>query len=554
MIRTANIPESLKSLPQWVGWKTASRNGTDKPTKLPFNPKGGFAKAGVPDTWDTFDAALEIAERDKLDGVGFEFSDSDPYCGVDLDGCRDPQTGVVADWAREIILELSTYAEVSPSQTGVKLFAVGKLPFKSGRKVDLPDMPRVCDKMPAIEVYDQKRYFAVTGQRLQNQPHEPQNRQARIAALCERFWPEAPTVSFEWHTDDAVVERARKYLAKLPPAVSGQSGHNATFHVACVLVLGFGLPQDVALGILAEWNQACQPPWSESELRHKIQSATQQPGPRNYLRLAKPETWTRVQIPNYEPPKEKPRPRSTTLSVAMDEFLQRKIDGEGELIETGIPELDHAIGGGLTMGELFVIAGRPSHGKSVCGMQCAHAWTSAMIPTLFITEEMSRMQLGRRAILFASGLSEEQWVYEQMRLRGDLDDYRRLRAECYIVESCQTTDIAVEEVERHVKEFGVRAVVLDYAQLLQSKGKQRWEQMATTSEALRRLASKLQIIVCALVQMNQEIEKRPKYQPKLSDLGDTGQWARDADVIVFAIWPHRFDHTLPANEYTLYTA
>ena len=177
-----------------------------------------------------------------------------------------------------------------------------------------------------------------------------------------------------------------------------------------------------------------------------------------------------------------------------------------------------------------------------------------MLPTLIITEEMSRLQLGRRTLLYASQVSEEHWRTDQTELSRDIEDYRRLRSECYIVESCQTMETAAEEIERHVKEYDVKAVVIDYAQLLQSKGRQRWEQMANTSESLRRIASQHQIIVCALVQMNQEIEKRKKFEPHLSDLGDTGQWARDADVIVFVVWPHRFDYKLPPNEFKIYVA
>ena len=70
-----------------------------------------------------------------------------------------------------------------------------------------------------------------------------------------------------------VIERARRYVAKCPFAVSGQGGHNATFHVAAVLVHGFALGEGDALALLGEWNGACVPPWSESDLRHKITSA-----------------------------------------------------------------------------------------------------------------------------------------------------------------------------------------------------------------------------------------------------------------------------------------
>jgi putative DNA primase/helicase len=78
-------------------------------------------------------------------------------------------------------------------------------------------------------------------------------------------------------------ERARKYIAKIPGAVSGQGGHNQTFHVACVLVLGFDLDRDTALELVHEWNQTCEPPWSDDELEHKIDSAFEQPGERGYL-------------------------------------------------------------------------------------------------------------------------------------------------------------------------------------------------------------------------------------------------------------------------------
>ena len=76
------------------------------------------------------------------------------------------------------------------------------------------------------------------------------------------------------------IERARRYLLTLPPAVSGQRGHDTTFHAACVLVKGFGLDRETALGLLREFNQRCRPPWSEKELRHKVEDADRTPDSR----------------------------------------------------------------------------------------------------------------------------------------------------------------------------------------------------------------------------------------------------------------------------------
>ena len=70
----------------------------------------------------------------------------------------------------------------------------------------------------------------------------------------------------------SVIDRARRYAARCPVAVSGQRGHDATFHVAAVLWNGFGLTEGDTLMLLREWNCGCQPPWSEAELVHKVKS------------------------------------------------------------------------------------------------------------------------------------------------------------------------------------------------------------------------------------------------------------------------------------------
>lgn len=68
-------------------------------------------------------------------------------------------------------------------------------------------------------------------------------------------------------------ERARAYVAEVPGAVSGAGGHNHTFHLACELVWGFALSDGEAFDILRDWNATCQPPWTEYELRRKIEQA-----------------------------------------------------------------------------------------------------------------------------------------------------------------------------------------------------------------------------------------------------------------------------------------
>ena len=120
------------------------------------------------------------------------------------------------------------------------------------------------------------------------------------------------------------------------------------------------------------------------------------------------------------------------------------------------------------------------------------------------------------------------------------------------MESCGTTEAAAEAIEKEVNESGVQCAVVDYAQLLRSRGNGRYEQVTNTSIILRQLASRCKILLLVLCQLNRASEGRPEHQPQLSDLKDTGQFEQDADVVVFLHWPYRVDQTQPLNKYQLF--
>lgn len=109
-------------------------------------------------------------------------------------------------------------------------------------------------------------------------------RHPRLAAPAER----GPT-SRAVGDDDHLLRRAEAYLDRMPPAISGQGGHGATYAAATALVHGFALDPDVAYRMLAErFNPRCIPEWSERELRHKVDDASSKPHdrPRGWLRDA----------------------------------------------------------------------------------------------------------------------------------------------------------------------------------------------------------------------------------------------------------------------------
>lgn len=168
---------------RWVGWQTEDRDG--KPTKVPYAPGGGRAKADDPTTWGTREsAARRAAKLPKpygLGGVGLELGpmgDGSSIGGLDLDSCRDPASGLIDAWAQEIIAKYFSYTEISPSQTGVKVFFLYST-------ADLATMQKVMgsewgkmfkrsggDHPPAIELHLGNRYFAVTDQILEGCPAE----------------------------------------------------------------------------------------------------------------------------------------------------------------------------------------------------------------------------------------------------------------------------------------------------------------------------------------------------------------------------------------------
>jgi hypothetical protein len=163
--------------PQWLCWRSELRNG--KATKVPYDPKNGDrASTADAKTWGTYEQAEEALgdPSNGYKGVGFVFTENDPYTGIDLDKCRDPETGEFEPWARELIQEIGTYTEISPSGRGVHMFVRAKLPGAGHRAGQ-------------IEIYSSGRYFTVTGESVPDTPDLIAERQE----LIDRLYSEGRT-------------------------------------------------------------------------------------------------------------------------------------------------------------------------------------------------------------------------------------------------------------------------------------------------------------------------------------------------------------------------
>jgi putative DNA primase/helicase len=147
------IPDRLTERPQWVCWRLEDHDGDS--TKVLYTPETR-TRAAADDlmTWTTFDVALAAYEASEgfYDGIGFVFCSADPFVGIDLDSCRDSETGAIKGWARAIIAEAGKgYVEISPSGTGLHIIVEAKLRKGGTRK-------------GPVEMYSRDRCFTITGE------------------------------------------------------------------------------------------------------------------------------------------------------------------------------------------------------------------------------------------------------------------------------------------------------------------------------------------------------------------------------------------------------
>lgn len=172
IVRLGEVPKELEPYPQFVVWSYTLVDGKQK--KPPFDPKNGhLASPTNPDTWGTLQQAQEALKSGQYRGMGFVFSQNDPYTGVDVDNCITG--GKITPEAQELISELWSYTELSPSHTGLHILVEGDVP--EGRR------------RGNIEMYSKERYFTLTTNHLKGSPDTIEDRQKELDRLYARLTP-----------------------------------------------------------------------------------------------------------------------------------------------------------------------------------------------------------------------------------------------------------------------------------------------------------------------------------------------------------------------------
>ena len=207
------VPAELKAKPNWVRWKLETVGG--RLTKVPYQLNGSKASSTDPTTWNPFERIINGALIDETQGVGIMTDSS--FVGFDLDGCRNPLTGEIKEWAQRIIDALGTYTEITPSGYGVRVYALGQLP-DGARRFSIATSVGFGDKV-GIECYSDKRYFTVTGNRVGDRSALQSSNVAQAHQLCADISRECPSEKRAMSTSFRGDEGSRVVFTKGPGLV-----------------------------------------------------------------------------------------------------------------------------------------------------------------------------------------------------------------------------------------------------------------------------------------------------------------------------------------------
>lgn len=221
-----------------------------------------------------------------------------------------------------------------------------------------------------------------------------------------------------------------------------------------------------------------------------------------------------------------------------NEYIERRSQERDKLsgFSTGFKDIDE-LTDGIQLGEYYLIAGRPSMGKTAFAKTLACNIASNDIPVALIELEMAPTKIGIRMVAAKSniklsslikgviGRSNWQRITDSVASLSSLPIYFNFTASN--IQELKKTLLQLVEGKK------VKAIFIDYLQLLEGKEAQREQEIAMISRALKNFAQQHNVAVLALSQLSRAVEKRENKRPILSDLRESGQLEQDADVVMF---------------------
>lgn len=264
--------------------------------------------------------------------------------------------------------------------------------------------------------------------------------------------------------------------------------------------------------------------------------------------------------------KQKEPAKAKDLALATIKRIEHRFENRGQFtgIPYGWPDLDR-VTNGLHPGDLIIIAGRPSMGKTAMAANIAENVCQLNHTAAIFSLEMAKEQLSERLIsstgpvdherIRSGNLVESDWS-KLMTGAGKIHDYN--------LHIDDTPAISLPEIRSKSKmiksRYGLKLVVIDYLQLMKSSGKtsSREQEIAELSRGLKQLARELECPVIALSQLSRKLEERQDKRPMMSDLRESGAIEQDADLILFPFRPAVYCEkckkkiTEPGHDYELH--
>jgi len=214
-----NIPAELREFDQFVLFKLEERTGKDGKqvkTKVPHSAwTGKNASTKDPETWSSYERAVSAVKKFYMDGIGFVFSEKDPFVGIDLDNAIR-NDGTIGPEQQKILEELNSYTEISHSKTGLHVIVKGKTPDGLALKKGDAFGPG-----QGLEIYEAGRYFVMTGDRLDGFPETINEDTGTLDALFRQFKPEVSNDGSAVFSPEALRLRDEEILAKVKQAKNG---------------------------------------------------------------------------------------------------------------------------------------------------------------------------------------------------------------------------------------------------------------------------------------------------------------------------------------------
>jgi len=468
-----NIPKELKDKQQWVGWTMLDNR------KMPMCPyTGRAAKSSDPHTWGSFYDAVRVSREKNWSGIGFVFNKD--YVGIDLDHCVTEK--VINPFGNKVLEQTQSYAEYSPSGTGIHIIAKGTIPRAL--------------KTDTIEIYNTGRYFTMTGRVIRGR------KTIKSVDLSS------------YYGGSTELQTTEDKLKNLKP---GNVDLTLTSLAGSLFRKGFSY-QEVFLFLKEKANHAGH----DDRALSRICQSVQRYHPRSEYGSI-----------SMEREEEELKPIEVfTPATHTNEFLKRlESNSVTTEITTGFPTIDKCTGG-LKKGSIWVVGARTGIGKTSFSTSIAAHLVNNNKKVLLFSTEMDWVDAFGRFASIGTGIS----LHKITNARHELTDEDKQKLGGYVGHLKSRPLYVVEEpepslrvVSEEISRIQPDVFIFDHIQRIANVRDQRYLELAKFIKGLNTLCRQHG---CAGI-VNSQLNRIAEHEvPALSHLKECGALEEEAHTVI----------------------